>query len=50
MPPRSVRVRYIVDLKPERVLEVVARLFGVQARHHGGPVGDVHDLQSARLR
>jgi hypothetical protein len=50
MPPYSVRVSYIVDLKPERVLQVVARLFRGQTRHHRSAVGDAHDLQAPRLR
>jgi len=50
MPPRSVRVSYIVDLKAERVLQVVARLLRVQPGHHRRPVGDLNNLQAPCLR
>jgi hypothetical protein len=48
--PCDVRVPYVVDLEAEGVLQVVARLLGVQAGHHGRAVGDVYYLQATSLR
>jgi len=45
-----VRVPLVVDLEPERVLQVVARLLRRQPGHDRGPFGDVDDLQAAGFR
>ena len=50
MPPRPVRVSYIVDLEAERVLQVVARLLRVQPGHHSRPSANLDDLHAACLR
>ncbi len=41
-----VRMPYIVYLKAERVLQVVARLFVRQTRHDGCPFSDVDDSEA----
>src|SRR5262249_51019837 len=50
MPALAVRVAYIVHLEAEGGLQVVARLFGLQAGHHGRPLGDVHDHKTSIAR
>lgn len=46
MPPVAVRVADVVNLEVERVLQVVARLLGVQTGHDGRPLRDVNDHQT----
>lgn len=38
MPTLTVRVAHVVNLEAEGVLQVVARLLGLQAGHHGRPL------------
>jgi hypothetical protein len=45
-----VRVPDVMNLEAKRVLQVVARLLGGQAGHHGCPLRDVHDHYAPRLR
>lgn len=49
MPPLDVRMTHVMHLEAERVLQVVVRLFGRKARHHGRALRDVYDHQSMRL-
>lgn len=34
---------HVAHLETEGVLQVVTRLLGLRAGHHGRPLGDVHD-------
>src|SRR5262249_7905873 len=49
MPALAVPVSDIVHLEAASMLQVVARLFGLQAGHHGRALGDVHDHKTTGL-
>ena len=50
MTARPVRVRSVMHLEPERMLQEVPRLLARQAAHDYCPRSDVHDLQLSQFR